>query len=60
MGNGIWAALNYADATEGIRFVTEVLGFEVQLIVPGEEPGVVERSQFRWPEGAARTRVAGV
>lgn len=51
MGNGIWAALNYADATEGIRFLTEVLGFEEQLIVPGEEPGVVEHSQYTWPEG---------
>ncbi len=48
---GIWAALNYADAPAGIRFLVEVLGFEEVLVVPGEEPGVVEHSQLRWPEG---------
>lgn len=49
--NGIWAALNYEDAQAGIRFLTEVLGFEERLVVPGEDPGVVEHSQFIWPEG---------
>lgn len=48
---GIWAALNYADATAGIRFLIDILGFEEQLVVPGEEPGVVVHSQLRWPEG---------
>ena len=49
--NGIWAALNLEDAETGIRFITDVLGFEEQLVVPGDEPGVVEHSQFTWPEG---------
>ena len=48
---GIWAALNYADALAGIRFLMEVFGFEEVLVVPGDEPGVVEHSQLRWPEG---------
>lgn len=48
---GIWAALNYADAHAGIRFLVEVFGFEAVLVVEGDEPGVVEHSQLRWPEG---------
>jgi len=48
---GIWAALNYADATAGIRFMVDVLGFEADLVIPGDEPGVVVHSQLRWPEG---------
>lgn len=50
-GGGIWAALNFADAPAGIRFMIDVLGFEEDLVVPGEEAGVVEHSQLRWPEG---------
>jgi PhnB protein len=48
---GIWAALNYADAVAGIRFMTDVLGFEEDLVVTGEDSTVVEHSQLRWPEG---------
>jgi PhnB protein len=48
---GIWAALNYADARAGIRFMTDVLGFERQIVVPGDHPEVVEHSQLHWPEG---------
>ncbi len=49
---GIWAALNFVDAREGIRFMVEGLGFEEALIVPGhEDPEVIEHSQLRWPEG---------
>jgi PhnB protein len=47
---GIWAALNYADAMAGIRFMVEVLGFETDLVVD-EGNGVVAHSQLRWPEG---------
>lgn len=48
----IWAALNYADAPAGIRFLTDVLGFETQLVVPSHtDPAVIEHSQLRWPEG---------
>jgi len=50
-GGGIWAALNFADATAGIRFAVDVLGFEEQLVVPGDEPGVVVHGELRWPEG---------
>ncbi len=48
---GIWAALNYADAMAGIRFMVDVLGFEADLVVPGDDPAVVVHSQLRWPEG---------
>lgn len=50
-GGGIWAALNYADAEAGIAFCCDVLGFERQIVVPGDEPGVVVHSQLVWPEG---------
>jgi PhnB protein len=48
---GIWAAVNAADAPAMIEFLTEVIGFERRLVVPGAEPGVVEHSQLAWPEG---------
>jgi PhnB protein len=48
----IWAAMPYADAPAGIRFLTEVLGFEEQIVVPDDdEPNVIVHSQLRWPEG---------
>jgi PhnB protein len=47
----IWSSVVAADAPALIRFVTEVLGFTADLVVPGAEPGVVEHSQLRWPEG---------
>lgn len=51
-GGGIWAVLHYTDARAGIRFLTEVLGFEEQLVVPDEaDPSVVVHSELRWPEG---------
>lgn len=50
-GGGIWAALNYADAPAGIRFLVDVFGFEADLVVPGASPELVEHSQLRWPEG---------
>lgn len=52
-GDGnIWAAMFYRDAPAGIQFMTEVLGFEEQLVVthPDDETNVVH-SQIRWPEG---------
>lgn len=51
-GGGIWAAVHYADALAGIRFMTDVLGFEEQLVVTSpDDPSVVVHSQLRWPEG---------
>lgn len=48
----IWAALNYADALAGIAFLTDVLGFVPQIVVPSaDDPAVIEHSQLRWPEG---------
>lgn len=52
VGGAIWAALNFADAPAGIRFMTEVLGFEEQIVVPDEaDPSIIVHSQLRWPEG---------
>jgi PhnB protein len=48
---GIWAALNFADAPRGIRFMIDVLGFTEDLVVAGADSGIVEHSQLRWPEG---------
>jgi PhnB protein len=48
---GIWAALNFADAPAGIRFMIDVLGFTEDLIVTGPDASIVEHSQLRWPEG---------
>lgn len=48
---GIWAGIVSADAPAAIRFLVDLFGFEETLVVPGEEPGVVEHSQLAWPEG---------
>lgn len=50
-GGGVWAAVNSADAPAMIRFAVDVLGFAEEIVVPGDEPGVVVHSQLRWPEG---------
>jgi PhnB protein len=50
-GGGIWAVAFYEDALAGIDFVTEVLGFERQLVVVGDDDRTVVHSQLRWPEG---------
>jgi PhnB protein len=48
----IWAAIPYGDAPAGIRFLTEVLGFEARIVVPNDaDPSVIEHSQLVWPEG---------
>jgi PhnB protein len=48
---GIWAAVFYADAQAGIRFLLDVLGFEEQLVVVGDDGVTVVHSELRWPEG---------
>ncbi|HUW02296.1 MAG TPA: VOC family protein [Acidimicrobiales bacterium] len=49
--DGIWPALMYEDAPAAIEFVTKVLGFETQIVVPGDDPSVVVHSQLKWPGG---------
>jgi PhnB protein len=48
--DGIWASMTYVDPEVGIRFVTEVLGFEELVLVRGDDGGIVH-SEYRWPEG---------
>ena len=49
---GIWAVVTYADVEAGIRFVTDVLGFEEWVMVRDEQdPGHIVHSEFRWPDG---------
>ena len=48
--DGIWSVLTYDDPDVGIRFVTEVLGFEELVLVRGGD-GRVVHSEYRWPEG---------
>lgn len=56
--DGIWGAMTYRDPDAGIRFVTEVLGFEELVLVRGEDGGIVH-SEYRWPEGGI-VQIAGV
>ena len=42
--------VTYADPVAGIRFVTDVLGFE-ELVMVRAEDGGIRHSEFRWPEG---------
>lgn len=49
---GIWAGLSYRDAPNGLRFLVDVLGFEVQsLHTDPDDPGVITHCEVRWPEG---------
>lgn len=48
--DGIWGSMTYADPEAGIRFVTEVLGFEELVLVRDDHGGIVH-SEYRWPEG---------
>ncbi len=48
--DGIWGSMTYTDPEVGIRFVTEVLGFEELVLVRDEGDGIVH-SEYRWPEG---------
>ena len=53
----IWASVYYSDARAGIAFMTDVLGFEEQLVVtegdhdPNGDPDKVIHSELLWPEG---------
>jgi PhnB protein len=48
---GIWAAVFYRDALEGIRFLVDVFGFAEQLVVRGADEQIVVHSELRWSEG---------
>jgi uncharacterized glyoxalase superfamily protein PhnB len=48
---GIWAAVFYRDALEGIRFLVDVFGFAERLVVRGADDQTVVHSELRWPEG---------
>jgi len=48
--DGIWAVVTFDDVDAGIRFVTDVLGFEEQVLVRDDAGGIVH-SEYRWPEG---------
>ena len=43
-------ALHYRDAPEAIRFLTEVLGFEQNFVVPGHD-GSILHAELRWRNG---------
>ncbi|MFP5322478.1 MAG: VOC family protein [Acidimicrobiia bacterium] len=50
--DGIWAVVTYADVDAGIRFVTDVLGFEEQVLVRADgDRSEIVHSEYRWPEG---------
>ncbi len=55
--DGIWGAMSYHDPDVGIRFVTEVLGFE-ELVLVRDPDGRIVHSEYRWPEGGI-VQIAG-
>lgn len=55
--DGIWAVMSYQDPDAGIRFVTDVLGFEELVLVRSPE-GEIVHSEYRWPEGGI-VQIAG-
>jgi uncharacterized glyoxalase superfamily protein PhnB len=42
--------MTYRDPEVGIRFLTDVLGFE-ELVLVRDETGGIVHSEYRWPEG---------
>ena len=56
--DGIWSVVAYQDPDAGIRFVTEVLGFEELVLVRGDD-GRIVHSEYRWPDGGI-VQLAGV
>lgn len=56
--DGIWGVMTYTDPEAGIRFITDVLGFE-ELVLVRDPAGGIVHSEFRWPEGGI-VQVAGV
>ena len=55
--DGIWTSVAYRDVDAGIRFLTEVLGLQEQVLVRDDTGGIVH-SEYRWPEGGI-VQVAG-
>lgn len=47
----VWPVLRYQDAPAAIRFLVEAFGFTEALVVPGQDDGVIEHAQLRWPLG---------
>ncbi len=47
----IWPGLVYDDAPAAIRWLCDTFGFVEVIVVPGDDPGVVEHSELAWPEG---------
>jgi len=48
--DGIWTVVTYDDPAAGIRFLTDVLGFE-ELVMVRVDDGSIVHSEYRWPEG---------
>lgn len=55
--DGIWGVVAYADPEAGIDFVTDILGFEEQVLVRDPD-GRIIHSEYRWPEGGVVQLVA--
>ena len=43
----VWPTLVYRDAPAAIAFLVDVLNFEDVLVVPDEQPDIVEHAQLR-------------
>ena len=48
--HNIWPSIVYTDAAAGRKWLAD-LGFEVGIVIPGEDQGTIHHSEMIWPEG---------
>jgi uncharacterized glyoxalase superfamily protein PhnB len=51
MDTHVWPNLGYSDANAAIRFLVDVLGFEVAVLYERDFDGSVAHAELRWPVG---------
>ena len=51
MSATVWTNLGYADAPAALRFLAEVLGFEVAAVYQGADGNTIAHAELHWPEG---------
>lgn len=47
----IFPTLTYADAPAAVRFLTDALGFDATMVMPGEEDGTIAHAELRLGNG---------
>ncbi|GAA4283938.1 VOC family protein [Brevibacterium daeguense] len=46
----VWPSLSFTDAEQGVRLLSDVLGFVV-TVIHRDDDGVVQHAEARWPDG---------